>query len=183
MAWDEEMPIIVRGLIQDWTDTPTYTDDQLTQIVLIASLTVQNDATFVEMYSVDVVNQTISPDYTVGDHRNESFINLASLKSACILIGAELRKYTGQGISIRDGSSAISLQRSPQSLSLLRSTYCDAYVDALYNYKIEGNNALGEAIVGPFKLFRGPSDCGYPLVDGGSTFSGPPGRDFQDDWY
>jgi hypothetical protein len=184
MAWDDEMPIIVRGLIQDWGTPPTYTDDQINQIVLIAAQSVQTEATFTEAYAVDVVNATVAPDFTdrTDAHRNEMLINLVALKSACILTGAEVRKYAGQSIAIRDGTSAISLQRNPQLLKLMQSTYCEGYSQALYKYKIEGNSEFGEAIVGPFKLYSGLRGGDYGLIDGGSTYGGDYTRDFRS-WY
>ncbi len=165
MAWDDEMVTIVRGLINDFEDpdtgdAPTYTDDRIAQIVLIAGQQIQTRVPFTRTYAISISNETMTPDPTTGT-RDENFINLATLKAACILVSAEVRQYTGQGISIRDGSSAISLSRQPASLKLMKDTYCSEFESALYAYTTTGGNAsVGEAIVGPVKAWY--AGGGYP---------------------
>lgn len=183
MAWEEEMLIIVRGVIQDYDEPATYTDEQLKKIILVSAMMVQADAVFSERYDINVVDQTITPDFTdrTSGHRNEAYINLIALKAGCMIVTGEIKKYTGQGISIRDGTSAVSLQRSPASLTLMNKTFCEVYTEALYNYKLNGadgqGTGLGEAIVGPFKYFY-TGDCSpISLIDGGSTYGGSAGRD------
>jgi hypothetical protein len=168
MAWDEEMVLIVRGLINDFEDpdtgdAPVYSDDRLAQAILIAGQSVQTRVPFPINFVVDVVNGTITPDPTIrGVSRDENFINLTTLKTACMVVGGEIRQYTGQGISIRDGSSAISLSRNPASLKLMKETYCDEYENALYMFVTSGGFAsVGEAIVGPVKAWY-MGGCGYP---------------------
>lgn len=157
MAWDEEMVAIVRGLMMDYPDAETgdpakYSDDRLATILLIAAQNVKARTIFASTYAVDVTNGTLKPDPTSKNTRDDNFINLASLKAACILANAEVREYTGQGISVRDGSSAVSLQRQPAALALLQKTYCQEFEDALYVYVTTGAQApVGEAVVGPIK--------------------------------
>lgn len=186
MAWDDEMVAIVRGLMQDYEDPetgdpPKYTDDRLATLVLIAAQNVQARVLLPQRYEISVPNGTIKPDPTSKATRSESFINLTTLKAACIIANAEIREYTGQGISVRDGSSAVSLQRSPAALGLLQKTYCTEYESAVYTLQITGvMDGLGEAVVGPIKawywgggrseepnygMYPGPSRIGR----GGST--------------
>jgi hypothetical protein len=160
MAWDDEMVAIVRGLIQDYIDPdtgdpPTYTDDRLSTIILIAGQNVQSRVATANKYKINVADVTMTPDPTNTATRDESFINLASLKAACILVNAEVRQFTAQGISVRDGSSAVSLSRSPASLALMQKTYCSEFENALYLFQIGGvqGGAVGEAIVGPVKAW------------------------------
>jgi hypothetical protein len=195
MAWDDEIVAIVRGLIQDYPDDTTgdpavYTDDRLATIILIAGQNVQARVSTGSTYKINVSDGTITPDPTSTATRNETFINLASLKAACILINAEVRQYTGQGISVRDGSSAVSLSRSPASLTLMQKTYCSEYEDAIYRFQINGLNGVpyGEAIVGPIKAwyagggmfspdleygsYRGPQRIDRPCEGGGAGWYG-----------
>lgn len=159
MAWDEEMVTIVRGLINDFEDPdtgdpPVYSDERLAQLLLIAGQSVQTLVPFLRAYEVDITNEKITPDPTAKGARDENFINLVSLKAACIIVRAEVRQYTGQGISIRDGSSAISLSRSPAALDLMNKTYCGEFESALYAYTTTGGQAaVGEVVVGPVKAW------------------------------
>jgi hypothetical protein len=195
MAWTDEMVAIVRGLIQDYDDDTTtpvtpavYTDDRLSTILLIAGVNVQNRIDLPTRYTISVSNGTMTPDPTMKATRDDPFINLASLKAACILINAEVRQYTGQGISIRDGTSAVSLQRSGPALVLMQKTYCGEYEDAIYQYlTTKVADGLGEAIVGPVKAWYwggGVSgDPGYGIYPGPRRLGGRGGAATGDDWY
>lgn len=178
MAWDDEIVAIVRGLIQDYADPdtgdpPTYTDDRLATIILIAGQGVQARVPLLHAYKIHVSDGLLSPDPTGTANRDDSFINLAALKAACILVSAEVRQFTGQGISVRDGSSAVSLSRSPASLTLMRTTFCTEYENAIYQYQLGGaNGVVGEAIVGPVKAWY-LGGGGYPSDMDFGTYPGP----------
>jgi hypothetical protein len=155
MAWDDEMVAIVRALIQDYVDPdtgdpPTYTDDRLSSIILVAGLNVQARIVTANKYKINVSDVILSPDPTSTTTRDDSFINLASLKAACILVSAEVRQYTAQGISVRDGTSSVSLSRNSASLALMQKTYCSEFENAIYLYEVNGA-IVGESIVGPIK--------------------------------
>jgi hypothetical protein len=80
MAWNTEIPIIVRVLINDMSDSPTYSDERLQQVIAVSAKYVQFDVVLDNSYRVDVINPTISPDPT--DLKDEIFISLVSLKAA-----------------------------------------------------------------------------------------------------
>lgn len=150
MFWSEEMPLILRGLLQDHSIPPKYADDRLIEMILIAARTVQRQVQFRRPYLSDIVEKTIDPDPADPEDRDEDFINLTCLKAACMLVTAEVREFTAQGVSIRDGSSSLSLSRNPKSLEIMQGTYCEELENAIYEYKVGGSGA-GEAILSPFK--------------------------------
>ena len=80
MSWQNEIPIIVRTLIDDFDDIPTYSDDRLLQIIAVAAKYVQFDVVLDHQYAIDVANPDISPDPTLD--RDEIFISLVGLKAA-----------------------------------------------------------------------------------------------------
>ena len=83
MSWQIEIPIIVRTLIDDFGDIPTYSDDRLLQIIAVAAKYVQFDVVLERSYEIDVSNPNISPDPTsVSD---EIFISLVGLKLLVLL--------------------------------------------------------------------------------------------------
>lgn len=139
MSWDSELVLIVRYLIGDVSDTPTYDDDRLETLILIASFQVKQDSSFVHNYMIDLDNGSISPDPTGagGVTRDEPYMSLVSLKASYILSANEFRTYAGQGIRIKDGESEIDLRRNPETLKQMRDTFKVEYEDKLYLYKID----------------------------------------------
>ena len=55
------------------------------QVVVVAAMNVNREVSFTETYSVDIVNETISPDPTVESSLDNDFTALVALKAACIL--------------------------------------------------------------------------------------------------
>lgn len=163
MAWDEDMVTMLRGTIQDYatdTDAAKYTDARLTELILIASQNVLTQAKFKNEYVVSLSNGTLRPDPTSSTTKDNSFINLVTMKAAAMLATAEIREYTAQGISIRDGSSAISLQRSAAGMKLMQDMYNKAYEDGLYEFQTTGTTG------GTVVLSAHGSECNYPYNRG-----------------
>lgn len=152
MAWDDEMVTILRNIIQDTSTTPTYSDDQLSELVLVTAQGIQVELNFGRVYDISISNGSIKPDPTSSTSRDINFITLVCLKAASNLVNAELRSLTRQGISIQDGDNKISLQRSPQSLQLMQETYKSMYDSAVYAFKTGGSDGLGEIVVNSYNF-------------------------------
>lgn len=164
MAWDDMMPTLLRNVIGD-TDpiAPKYTDDQLNQTIVSAAQFVLFRVSLPTPYVLDVQNVTIVPD-PVGD---VAFVNMVTLKAACMLMKTELRVYGQQDLSIRDGTSAIDLKRDLRTLQSMSDGYCQEFEKAVTDYW-HGVGAPGAAIVGPFRCcWSGvnPSSFPYPYRD------------------
>lgn len=155
MAWDDEMPTILRVTIQDTGATPLYTDDSLAQMILVASLSLQAEIAFLQKYVPNLPNGSLKPDPTLAANRDDPFINLCCVKAALLLVMGEIKSFARQGIRIRDGSSEIQLQRDPAGLKLLYDAYKAQYDDALYAYKTGGVEGLGEIITSPYPYLAG----------------------------
>jgi hypothetical protein len=149
MSWDITMPIFLRNVIGDTSATPKYTDDQLLGLILSA-------AQFLQVvipktpYVIDVENLTLSPDPTEYPNQDDSFVYLATMKAATMLLLAEVRLYGSQAIAIRDGTSAIDLKRDLRSLRELALDYQKQLDVAIYNYRA-GVAFGGRIIVSPFR--------------------------------
>src|SRR5688572_14708601 len=127
MAWESEIPLMIRHLIDDLGTSPTYTDDRLEELTIIAAQMINAEVDLYVTYTLDVDNLIFTPDPTVSP-RDEPFINLILLKAACIIDQAEARKAAGQGIAIQDGTSSIDLRsRSASRLTLLKEGWCKNY--------------------------------------------------------
>ena len=77
MSWQIELPIIVRTLINDFSDQPVYSDERIIQAVSVAAKYVQFDVALNYEYLVDVTGPSITPDPTLN--KDEIFIGLVSL--------------------------------------------------------------------------------------------------------
>ncbi len=149
MSWQGQMGTIVRYLVDD-TDSSNYeySPHRIETTILVAAQLSQMNLDFPNAYNVNVENCTLEPDPTV-DPEDQAFITLISLRSACIIIGSQIRSESGNAISIKDGPSAIDLRGVTQTLALLYKDLCDKYAQAEMEYRA-GNGLAGTAILGPY---------------------------------
>jgi hypothetical protein len=149
MSWQSEMTTIVRVLIGDTEPPETYSDARLQQLIVVAAQCVVAEVNFPVDYDIDVEAITIAPDPT-DDPRDDSFINLVSMKSVCLLFGSELRVASGQAFSVRDGNSSMNLGPIFDSKSATTQDFCKAYQDSKWEYQSSTAAIAGKAILGPF---------------------------------
>lgn len=149
MSWQTEIPIIVRTLVNDWSDQPVYSDDRLIQVISVAAKYVQFDVVLDHSYVVDVVSPTITPDPT--DDRDEIFISLVSLKAACIIDQSTYRtKAATEGIRASLGPA--SLQVAGQSSAwktILEKGPCALYEELTAHWDVKDASAIA-AVLSPF---------------------------------
>ena len=104
MPWQMDMILMLRSVIGDLDETK-YTDERLKQVLMVGAYNVQNDADFPNDYTVNVGQVSLTPDPV--DTNDSDFTILTVYKSACILIGSEVKTESANAISIKDGPSAI----------------------------------------------------------------------------
>lgn len=150
MAWNTEITTILRYLINDLdSDNYKYSDARLQQTIVISAQFLKTDVDLPSSYTIDIAGSSISPDPTDPSSRDDNFICLVSLKSACIIIGSEVKLESGNAIAIKDGPSSIDLRGVTGTLSVLYKDICDKYNQAILDYKA-GNSIAGKAILGPY---------------------------------
>ena len=162
MSWKKEIPIIVRTLINDFSETPTYSDERLLQIISVAAKYVQFDVVLDNAYTIDVVRPNISPDPTVND--DSIFISLVSLKSACIVDQSVLRtKAALEGIRAALGPAQLSVGGSLAGLKMIiEQGPCAAYEELTSHWDVREATAI-RAILSPFVGNRfDPTSLTYP---------------------
>jgi len=149
MSWQTEIPIIVRTLINDLSDQPTYSDERILQVITVAAKYVQFDVVLEHQYLVDVTNPNISPDPT--SDRDEIFISLVSLKAACIVDQSTFRtKAANEGIRAALGPAQLSIAGSLAGWkTILEQGPCAAY-DELVSHWDVGQATTAKAILSPF---------------------------------
>jgi hypothetical protein len=149
MAWNTEIPIIVRVLINDMSDSQTYSDERLQQVIAVSAKYVQFDVVLDHSYQVDVINPAISPDPT--DLNDEIFISLVSLKAACIIDQSALRtRAASEGIKAALGPAMLSVNGSLDGfIAILDKGPCATYEELTSHWDVSQATAV-RAILGPF---------------------------------
>lgn len=149
--WQVEVPIIIRNLINDLESTPTYSDDRIIQLATVAARYVLAEANFTTTYTVDIINQTISPDPSDPSSRDTDFVGLLSLKSACILDQSTFRtKAALEGIRTALGSANLSVQGNLSGYkTILDQGPCALYEQLVLDHNI-GNATAVSAVLSPF---------------------------------
>ena len=137
---------MLRSIIGD-LDKAKFTDERIKQILVVGAYNVLNDADFSETYTVNVAEISISPDPI--SESDTDFSTLTVYKSACILLGSEVKTEAANAISIKDGPSAIDLRGVTANLSNLYNDLCAKY-DALLKTYQYNNTLVGQAILGPY---------------------------------
>lgn len=171
MSWEVEIPIIVRTLVNDWGETPTYSDDRIKQVIVVSAKYVQFDVVLEHSYDIDVVNNNITPDPT--DDNDEIFISLVSLKAACIIDQSTFRTKTViEGIRASLGPASLSVTGNSGPLkTMLELGPCAAY-DELVSHWDVAQATTAKAILSPFvgNKFDPRSINAYSNYWGGKDF-------------
>jgi hypothetical protein len=149
MSWQIEIPIIVRTLINDFSDQPVYSDERITQVIAVAAKYVQFDVVLENKYEVDVANPNISPDPTTA--KDEIFISLLSLKAACIIDQSTYRtKAAMEGIRAALGPASLSVAGQSSAWNIiLDKGPCAAYEELTSHWDVKDATAI-RAVLSPF---------------------------------
>lgn len=159
MAWTDDMPTIVRYLINDLDTTNyAYSNGRVRQTIVVAAQLVLNEIDFDKTYTVTISTSGISPDPTAAT-KDDAFINLVSLKSACLIASSELRTKGLDAIRVSDGSSSIDAGGILRGFELLSKDLCQRYENAKIQYKA-GNSVAGQAVLSPYE------SPNFPVVHG-----------------
>ncbi len=147
MAWQDEVTETVRILIGDMSDTPTYSDERIERVAIIAAHQMINDIVFPIVYTVSISNSTITPD-PADSPRDDAFIYLLSLKTSCLIMSGETRTYAISSMKITDGPSSVDTGPSYTNVKALAGSICDNYQQAKMLY-VMGTLVPGAAIMTP----------------------------------
>lgn len=146
MAWETEMVVIVRQLIYDIMGS-TYAADELQQAIAINAQLIRTEIDFAQTYNIDVVDVTISPDPTAAT-RDEAFVNLVCLKTACNILSNEARLAAREAVVVSDGPSKVDLVEKYKAAQKEADIACKNYEQAKVEY-MTGSGSPGKAVVGP----------------------------------
>lgn len=162
MSWNIELPLIVRTLINDLSDTPSYSDERILQTIVVAAKYVQFDVVLDHEYQLDIVNPNITPDPTIDN--DSIFISLTCLKAACLIDQSALRtKAALEGIRAALGPAQLSVGGSLAGLKMiLEEGPCAAYDELTSHWDVKEATAV-RAVLSPFVGNRfDPTSLTYP---------------------
>jgi hypothetical protein len=153
MAWKTEITTLVRNLIGDTDLTSvTYTDERLQESILSSAQLIQGEMTFGNTYTVDIDQCILTPDPTLNTKDN-TFINLLALRTACTLLRSEAKTAALQAVNFVDGPSKIDGRGASDGIAELAKSACQMYEDAKHDYKV-GGNSVGAIIVTPYNVYN-----------------------------
>ena len=99
MSWQGQMSTVVRHLINDVdASNYTFTPQRIETTVLVAAQLMTMNVDFTNTYDINVEACTLSPDPTDAGTKDNPFVALTCLRAACIIIGSEIRKESGNAI-------------------------------------------------------------------------------------
>jgi hypothetical protein len=151
MFWQIEIPLIIRNLINDLASPPTYSDERLEQLTVIAAQYVLQEANLDITYNTNVIDLIISPDPSDPSIRDIDFIGLVSLKAACLLDQSTFRtKAAGEGLRAALGPASLSVNGNLGGYrDILNMGPCKLYDQLVLDHNI-GNATAIRAIFSPF---------------------------------
>lgn len=149
MAWQNELTTIVRTLINDWEEPYSYTDARIQQVLTVAGKYVQFDINLDYAYTIDVVNNNISPDPTTTN--DSIFVSLICLKAACIIDQGTFRtKAALEGITTKLGSAMLNLGGTLAGWqSIIDHGACGLYDELTSHWDVRNASAFA-AVLSPF---------------------------------
>lgn len=149
MTWQDELTIITRTLINDWEEPYSYSDSRIQQIITVAAKYVQFDINLDYAYTIDVVNNNISPDpISVND---SIFTSMVCLKAACIIDQGTFRtKAALEGITTRLGPAVLNLGGTLTGWqSIIQHGACGVYDELTSHWDVRNASAFA-AVLSPF---------------------------------
>lgn len=149
MAWQDELTIITRTLINDWNQPYEYSDSRIQQIITVSAKYLQFDINLDYAYTIDVVNNNISPDPT--SNNDNIFVSLVCLKAACIIDQGTFRtKSALEGIRASLGSASLSFGGTIVGWqSIIEHGACGLYEELTSHWDVRNATAFA-AVLSPF---------------------------------
>jgi len=149
MYWQTEIPIIVRSLINDFEET--YSNDRIVQLITVAAKYVLLDLNLDQDYSIDVVNNLITPDPCDNDSRDETFISFVALRASCFLDQSTYRtKAATEGIKTSLGPARLDVSGNLSGYkNIIDIGPCAVYEYLKQQHNI-GNASAISAVLSPF---------------------------------
>lgn len=154
MAWQDEMVLMLRAMVDDLGEAPRFSDARLEQLLVVAAQLTKQDATFQAAYETDVAAVTITPDPTTTAPRDDWFVNLVTARAACLMDQGAAAKGAGRALRVRELDTELDMTQTGRALlDLLSKGACAVYRQLLRDYLTGNQSGLGAAVMGPYRLY------------------------------
>lgn len=133
---------MVRHLVDDTDETSyEFSDERLSALIFVAAQYVNQD--FFSSYSISLCSQTISPE------PDQQFINLTSLKTACILLKGVHTGWARNDFRVSDGPTTVDLKNITDKVKQAAEDACANYERTKLNIQMGGTVISGVVISTP----------------------------------
>ncbi len=150
--WQPTMITILRYLVNDFdSDSYTYSDSRLEELILIAAHLIQKEVSFENSYTIDIDQAYITPNPV--EVNDAAFINLVCLKAAVLLTRNELKTKSLGSLSWSDGPSSLNTTSVFTSFQKLYEALNDNYEQARLQFMM-GSRPVGRGIFGPMSSYN-----------------------------
>jgi hypothetical protein len=161
MAWQNELVLMLRHIIDDLDPTNyRFSDSRLEETILASTYLLQVDVEFIASYQVNVDEGSLNPDPTTLSPKDNDFIALCCLQAGILLYRSMMKTYALQSISIRDGNSSLDTRGIVQNLNVIYKDLCQKFESAIFMYKA-GEYGFGKSILGPYSPGSDTANRGY----------------------
>lgn len=138
--WKCVMTPMVRALINDLSTSQTYDDGRIHQLIVISAQLMKLEIDFAVVYTSNMRTLTISPDPV--DNSDDAFINLVSMKAACLILEGELKNLAAGNIKVQDGPVTIDMAGSFIASKTLYDRLCEDLNKAKLAYVLGNMNEM-----------------------------------------
>lgn len=172
MSWQGEIGTIVRYLVNDVDQSNySYSDSRIETAILVSAQIVCSEIDFENAYIIDVEQCRLTPDPTdpssplATANKDDGFINLVALKTACVILGSELKTHSLNSVRVTDGPSSIDMTAIAGNIKYLYEDACKKYEEFKFNLKV-GSSSVGKAILSPYSPGSDAINRSYDYVNG-----------------
>lgn len=161
MAWQNEIVVILRHIIDDLDPTNyRFSDARLEETILASTYILQTDVEFINAYQVNVDEGSLNPDPTTSNPKDDDFIALCSIQAGILLYRSMMKTYSLQSISIRDGASSLDTRGIVNNLKIIYDDLVNKFDHMILMYKT-GKYGFGKSILGPYSPGSDTANRGY----------------------
>lgn len=148
MAWDDDLVLMTRVLMNDYNEPQKYTDEYLRKVLVCAGVLVRKEIELPYEYTFDISAGTISPDPI--DSQDTIAQALLPLRAAAMLNQGAYITAIGQGIRVRDGDSQIDTTVGFKGYrDIIEVGPSAAYAKLLWH--LQATACPGRAVLGPYR--------------------------------
>lgn len=150
-VWQSSLTLMVRNLIDDFGNSPTFTDDRIQQAIVVAGLIASNEYNFSAGYTFDLENIDISPDPAASATSDPLAIALFTLKAACLLDTNKYQKAASNGgVLIVDGDTEIDTSKGFKGYAdIITLGPCASYEKLIRHSSILQSMTFGASVMTP----------------------------------